>query len=199
MKVIEYFMAPSSPYTYLGHARLMDIAERHGARIEIKPFDLGGKVFPQSGGLPVGKRAPQRQAYRLVELERWPRYLGLPMNVKPKFFPVDSEPASLLIIAADRLVGPHMAMMLAHGLLRAVWAEERNIADRTTMIQIADDAGANGEHLMTQLEAMRPFYDQYTQQAIEQQVFGVPWFVFKGEPFWGQDRLDFLERAIVAN
>lgn len=189
-------MAPSSPYTYLGHARLMDMAERYGARIEIKPFDLGGKVFPISGGVPVGKRPPQRQAYRLVELARWPKYLGLPMNIQPKYFPMVSDAPSLLIIAADRLLGPHQAMLVAHGLLRAVWAEERNIADPDTMTAIADAAGCNGKHLMSQLEAMRPTYDTYTEQAIERQVFGVPWFVYRDEPFWGQDRLDFLERAL---
>lgn len=197
MKTIEYFMAPQSPYAYLGHARFAQIAQARGARIEIKPFDLGGRVFPISGGIPVGQRAPQRQAYRLVELTRWAKHHQIPINLKPKFFPVDGEAASLLIIAADKRVGPQMGMAVAHGILRAVWAEERNIADRDTLADIVNAAGANGQQLLSELEVMRVHYDAYTQQAIDKQVFGVPWFVYNNEPFWGQDRLEFLDRALA--
>lgn len=198
MKTIEYFLAPQSPYTYMGHARLMAIAKKHKARIELKPFDLGGKVFPVSGGLPVGQRPPQRQAYRLVELTRWPKFLGLPFVLKPKFFPVAGDDAARLIIAADTLVGGDAGMNVAHGVLRAVWAEERNIADRATLVQIATAAGCDGEDLMTRSAQMQPRYETYSQQAIERQVFGAPWYVFNNEPFWGQDRLDFLDRALAA-
>ena len=70
---VQYYFAPQSPWTYLGHLRFWDVARKHGARIEVLPVDLGGKVFPVSGGLPLGKRAPQRQAYRLVEMKRFSR------------------------------------------------------------------------------------------------------------------------------
>ncbi len=197
MKTIEYFMAPASPYVYLGHQRLIEIARRHKARIELKPFDLGGQVFPISGGLPLGQRPPQRQAYRLVELARWPKYLNLAFNIKPKFFPVAGDAAALLIIAADQTVSADAGLAIAAGVLSAVWAEELNIADAATLIDIASRAGCNGKELLERSKSMQPIYEGYTRQAIERQVFGAPWYVYNHEPFWGQDRLDFLDRALA--
>jgi len=93
VKIVDYYMSPGSPWTYLGHARFADIARRHGAQINVKPVDFG-VIFPQSGGLPLPKRAPQRQAYRLMELRRWKEHLGIALVIQPKFFPVDSGPAA---------------------------------------------------------------------------------------------------------
>ena len=95
---VQYCFAPQSPWTYLGHLRFWDVARKHGARIEVLPVDLGGKVFPVSGGLPLGKRAPQRQAYRLVEMKRFSEHLHAPLNVTPKYFPVAGEDAARLIV-----------------------------------------------------------------------------------------------------
>ena len=106
-KIVDYYFTPASPWTYLGHQRFEAMAKRHGAEIRYKPVDYG-KIFPVSGGLPLGKRAPQRQAYRLVELERWRKMVGIPLTVKPKFHPVASDLSSQLIIAArseERRVG----------------------------------------------------------------------------------------------
>ena len=83
---IDYFLAPQSPWTYFGHARLTAMAAQAGATLRIKPMDLGGQVFPVTGGLPVGQRSPQRQAYRLVELRRFADHLKLPLNLHPRFF-----------------------------------------------------------------------------------------------------------------
>ena len=197
MKTIDYFLAPSSPYTYLGHRRLVDIARRHGARIAVKPFDLGGTIFPASGGLPLSQRPPQRLAYRLVELKRWSLMLNTPMNLKPKFFPVASDDAARLIIAADAEQGADAALRVAGILLKAVWADERNIADRATLVAIAGEAGLDGQALFGRFDAAQASYQLYTREALDQQVFGAPWYVYQGEPFWGQDRLDFLERALA--
>src|SRR5476649_2783408 len=102
-KICQYFFAPHSPWSYLGHERFVAIARQHGVQIEVRPFDLN-KVFGVSGGLPLAKRAPQRQAYRLTELARWSTFLNVPMNVQPKFFPVSPELAAKLIVAT-RLAG----------------------------------------------------------------------------------------------
>ena len=111
-KTVDYYFSPMSPWTYLGHARLADMARRHGAAIKVKPTDFG-KVFPVSGGVPVAKRAPQRQAYRLVELKRFRDHLKLPLNLQPKYFPVSADLAAQFIIAADRAGGSAAAMQLA--------------------------------------------------------------------------------------
>ncbi|MGD9944467.1 MAG: 2-hydroxychromene-2-carboxylate isomerase [Burkholderiaceae bacterium] len=197
-KTIEYFVIPSSPFAYLGHDRFVAMARRHGAAVEVKPFDLGGKVFPISGGLPLPKRSPQRQAYRLVELERWSRTLGVPLNPAPRHFPVPVDDASLMIAAALRAYGNEAALQLAGAQQRAVWAEQRDISDAATLKAIAAECGLDGERLFTDREAARADYDAFTQQAIDRGVFGAPWYVYRGEPFWGQDRLDLLDRALAA-
>lgn len=196
-KTIHYFMSPVSPWTYLGHARLIDLAARHSATIELQPVDLG-RVFPQSGGLPLAKRAPQRQRYRLFELERWSRHLGVPLNIHPKHFPAPADDAARLIIAADLAFGIQTGMQVASALLRAVWAEDRNVADVATLAQIATECGLDATRLEAHREAAAAAYDRYTDEAIEAQVFGAPWYVFRDEPFWGQDRLDLLARALEA-
>ncbi|NYT77766.1 2-hydroxychromene-2-carboxylate isomerase [Alcaligenaceae bacterium] len=199
MKTIRYFFLPKSPWAYLGHERLLEIARRHDAQIELRPIDLGGGVFPVSGGLPMSKRAPQRLAYRLIELERWSEYLGLPINKQPKFFPVDDQIGSRMIIAAMESGDRAKAFQLAGGLLRAVWAEERNIADTSTLERIANESGLNGKVLLeaqSQAQVVEA-YARYTQEAIDLQVFGAPWYEYRGMQFWGQDRLDFLDRALT--
>ena len=132
---IEYYLAPQSPWTYLGHRRFADIAARAGAKVTLLPIDLG-KVFPLSGGLPLPKRAPQRQAYRLLELKRFSEALHLPLNLHPKFFPVPGDAAARLIHAADMQQGTDAAMQLAGAVLQAVWAEEKDINDRATLSEL---------------------------------------------------------------
>ena len=196
-KYIEYFVAPQSPYAYLGHERFIAIAKKHDAQILLKPFDIA-KIFSLSGGVPVAQRPAQRQAYRLAELTRWSRHLGCPLNLHPKFFPVSGEPGSKLIIAAQQTNGTSAALDLAGALGRAVWAEEENIADQDTLIAIAAQLGLDGKLLLeiSQGEKVGKDYAQFTEEAIAAQVFGVPWYRINGENFWGQDRLEFVERAL---
>ena len=132
-KTVDYYLAPMSPWTYLGHQRFVQMAKAAGAKVHVMPMDLG-KVFPISGGLPLGKRAPQRQAYRLVELTRFSKALNLPMNLHPKFFPVAGDPAAKLIIAVDMHHGTDAALAITGAVLSAVWHEERDIADATTSV-----------------------------------------------------------------
>jgi 2-hydroxychromene-2-carboxylate isomerase len=194
-KHVDYYFSPASPWTYLGHERFAAIAKRHGAEIAVKPVDYG-VIFPQSGGLPLGKRAPQRQAYRLMELERWKAHLGVPLNVQPKFFPVDANPAALAIVAAAPS-GAEVQMRLAGAILRALWAEEKNIADPAALKAAAAAAGLDGDKLLADAAAAKAQYDAFTQEALARGVFGAPTYVYRDELFWGQDRLDFLDLALA--
>lgn len=198
-KQVDYYLTPPSPFVYLGHERFAAIAARHGVQVNLKPCDLG-KVFSVSGGLPLAQRPPQRQAYRLVELARWSEYLGLPLNLHPTYFPVSGDAASKLIIAAQLAHGTARAMQLTGAIGAAVWAQQRNIADAATLAQLADEAGLDGASLLKASEgkAVQDAYAQNTQEAISAGVFGAPWFVYDGQPYWGQDRLDFLDRALAA-
>jgi len=173
------------------------IARAAGAAVRVRPFDLGGKVFPVSGGLPLGQRAPQRQAYRLVELQRFSQFLRLPLNLHPRFFPVAGDDAARLIIAVDRHDGSEAALALTGAVLAAVWAQERNIADRQVLAQLLAECGLAPQRLEQSGEAgIQQAYDGNAQAAIEAGVFGAPSYVVDGEIFWGQDRLDFLERRL---
>lgn len=198
-KIVEYFMAPASPWAYLGHQRFVAIAAKHQAKIELKPADIA-KVFGASGGVPVAQRPVQRQEYRLAELTRWSRYLQMPLNLHPKFFPVSGELASKLIIAAQHHADANAALALAFALGRAVWAEEKNIADADTLAGIAHDLGLNGADLVqhTESERVAADYARHTDDALAAHIFGVPWYRVDGEGYWGQDRLDFVERALAA-
>lgn len=101
-KTVDYFFATASPWSYLGHARFAELAKRHDASVNYKPVDALA-VFEVSGGLPLNKRASQRQAYRLAELKRWRERLGVPLNLQPQFFPVSGKLAATMIIAAIEL------------------------------------------------------------------------------------------------
>jgi 2-hydroxychromene-2-carboxylate isomerase len=195
-KTVDYYLAPQSPWTYLGHQRFVNIAKATGATVRVMPMDLG-KVFPISGGLPLGKRAPQRQAYRLVELARFSQLLNLPLNLHPKFFPVAGDPAARLIIAVDMHHGTDAALSITGAVLSAVWHEERDIADATTLEALLDEQQLDEACLaLSNTAEVQTRYDSYTQSAIETQVFGAPSYVIDGELFWGQDRLDFVERCL---
>jgi carboxymethylenebutenolidase len=196
--VVSYYFAPNSPWTYLGHQRFADIARVAGAAIEVLPVDYG-RVFPLSGGLPLAKRAPQRQAYRLVELRRFSDWLQLPLTLKPKYFPVAADDAARLIVAVAQHDGSDAAMRLAGAVLRAVWVEERNIADAATLAAIVSEQGLPAQRLTeADSQASRARFDANTQRAIDAGVFGAPTYAVNGELFWGQDRLDFLARRLAA-
>ena len=195
---IDYYFTPQSPWTYLGHQRFADMARAAGASIKVLPVDLGGKVFPVSGGLPLAKRAPQRQAYRLVELKRFSEHLGLPLNLHPKYFPVAGDDAARLIIAVDMHDGSEAAMAIAGAVLRAVWVEERNIADVKEHAAMLAAHGLPAQRLAdAHSPAVQQRYEADTQRAIEVGVFGAPSYIVDGELFWGQDRLDFLQRRLA--
>lgn len=197
-KTVEYFMAPASPWAYLGHQRFVAIAKKHHANIELKPADIA-KVFGATGGVPVAQRPIQRQEYRLAELTRWSKHLQIPLNLHPKFFPVSGELASKLIIAAQQEVGAEAGLSVAFALGRAVWAEEKNIADGDTLVSIADSLGLKGKDLMAHAasDAVAADYARHTEDALAAHIFGVPWYRVDDEGYWGQDRLDFVERALM--
>jgi 2-hydroxychromene-2-carboxylate isomerase len=190
-KTVDYYFSLNSPWTYFGHERFAAMAQRHGADIKVKPVSYD-RIFPASGGLPLPKRAPQRQAYRLVELQRWREHLGIPLNLQPPFNRVPGEMACCAVIAADRQGQP--AMKLAGALMRAVWVEDRDIFDTATVQSIARDQGIKADLADAGAKSV---YDAYTQEAIDRGVFGAPTYVYKDELFWGQDRLEFLDRALA--
>ena len=193
---IDYYLSLNSPWAYMGHGRFTDLVERHGLAVRLHPVDFAGIIFPATGGLPVGKRSPQRQAYRLVELERWRQHLDIALNINPRFWPADEVLAAQMVLAARESEAG--SVTFAGALMRAVWAEERDIADRDTLLAIAGECGLDGGSLIAAADAaeMADRRASESRAAIERGVFGAPTYIYKEQLFWGQDRLDLLAIAI---
>jgi carboxymethylenebutenolidase len=193
---IDYYFAAQSPWTHLGHPRFVRLAQDAGATVRVLPADFG-QVFAVSGGLPLAKRAPQRQAYRLVELRRFSEWLSLPINVQPRFFPVQPDAAAKLIIAVEQADGSAAALDVAGRIFAACWQQERDIADAATLATLLAEAGLPAGRLVdSQQAAASERYAVNTAAAIAAGVFGAPSYVIDGEVFWGQDRLDFVGRRL---
>lgn len=195
-KTVDYYFAPQSPWTYLGHERLAELARASHSVIRVLPVDFG-KVFAVSGGLPLPRRAPQRQAYRLLELARFRDFLKLSLNVQPRYFPVAADDAARLIIAVDLQDGAEAAMRLSGAVFAAVWVQQRDIANAQTLAELLSECGLPSERLVqSRGQTVQDQYDANTRSAIESGVFGAPSYCIDGEIFWGQDRLDFVERKL---
>jgi 2-hydroxychromene-2-carboxylate isomerase len=193
-EVIVYY-ALQSPWTYLGWERFLGLARDKGVSPVFRPIKMA-PVFQASGGLPLAKRPKQRQAYRMMELKRWREALNQPLTLEPAFFPVDETLGALMAIAHGQEGGDIGA--LSHAMMRAVWVEERDLADRPTLLQIAAERGLDGEALLALAEtaSAADAYQANTDAALADGVFGVPTFKLGDELFWGQDRLDLLARAL---
>jgi len=195
MAHIDYFFATISPFSYLAGTRLEEIAARHGATITYKPMDIAG-LFARTGGTPVADRHPARQEYRLIEIARQAEEIGLPVNTRPAFFPANPAPASYAIIAAQNAGGGDLGG-LVHGILRACWAEDRNVADdgviRDCLTAAGFDPGLADSGLLSGAET----YARNLEEAVERGVFGAPFYITDdGAKFWGQDRLAALDRHL---
>jgi carboxymethylenebutenolidase len=191
---VEYYLSLNSPWSYLGHDRFMEMASRAGATVTLIPVDFS-VIFPKTGGLPVPKRSPQRQAYRLQELARWRDHLGIPLNLHPAHWPANDTLATGVVMAArdDGLD----AARLAGAFMRAVWAEERDIGDEATVLAIAAEQDIDAAPLRSRVQACIEQRNQDSLAAMERGVFGAPSYVIGDQVFWGQDRLDFVERALA--
>jgi 2-hydroxychromene-2-carboxylate isomerase len=194
---VDYYMTLNSPWTYLGSALFAEIARRNGVTVNIKPAKFG-PIFEQSGGLPLPKRAPQRRAYRMMDLKRWREVRGIPLTLEPKYFPCDDAAATRLLIAA-KLQGKD-AMKFSIELGRALWEREETLADPAVVAAAAERAGLDAAAIRAsgppdaELDAL---HEQFTKEAMAAGVFGAPSFVLpSGEIFWGQDRLELLEREL---
>lgn len=196
-RTIEYYFSVISLWSYIGSRPFRDLAERHGLVVMYKPIDLMA-VFAATGGLPVKQRSIPRQAYRLVEMQRWRERRRIPLVLQPRFYPADPSRAHRMLLAALR-EGLDVRDFL-HAGLQAVWADERNIEDPDTLAQLADANGLDGPALLAASvdPTLAAQATAVTREAIARKVFGAPFFFWRGEPFWGQDRLELLDGAITS-
>jgi len=194
---IDYYLSLNSPWTYMGSALLAEVARRNGATVNVKPAKFG-PIFEKTGGLPLPRRSPERRAYRLMELKRWREVRDIPLILQPKNSPSDDLAATRLVIAA-KLQGKD-AHALATECGRAIWELDEPLGDAAVIAAAATRAGLDAAAIRAAGPSdaeLDELYEQYTQEALAANVFGAPSYVLpSGEFFWGQDRLELLERAL---
>jgi 2-hydroxychromene-2-carboxylate isomerase len=196
LPTIDYYVWLLSDWAYLGGVRFMQMAARHNVRINYIPMRMQD-IFAGCGGIVLANRAWQRQAYRIEELKRWRARLGVPLNIEPRYFPADVDLASCMVIAAQQRGLP--VGDFVNAVMRAIWAEDQNPADPALLVAIARRCGIDGDGLIesARTEAVQAEYCGNTARALAAGVFGSPFYSFEGQLFWGQDRLDMLEEAII--
>ncbi len=192
---IDYYFTSLSPFTYLGHQRFLQIAKKANATVHFKPVKLG-EVFAESGATPLPQRPKSRLDYRLIELGRWAKKRGLPINKQPSFFPTSPVLADKCVIALQAS-GVEAGAVIGQ-ILAACWEHEKDIADESTLKEILNAHNIDADALLAsaQSPAIEEIYTNNTHNAIKAGVLGTPAYVYGGEQFWGQDRLELLEETL---
>ena len=194
-KSINYYLSLISPWSYLGHERLVKMAKQYGTTNNIWPVDFS-VIFPSTGGIPLPKRSDQRKAYRMQELRRWRDHTQIDLNLEPKHFPVSDKLAATMVVNL-RKQDAQQAIHLAGACLRACWLEERDISDEDTLLAIAAENNLDGSALLADSAGAIETIAQDSAKAVKLGVFGAPSYRLGEQLFWGQDRLDFLEKALA--
>ena len=193
---IKYYYSVASPFSYLAIDRFINLVNKKNIEVEEMPFDLVGQVFPNTGGVPVPKRHPSRLKYRLVEIERIGKKYGVSINSQPKFFPPSDPhlPAKFTIAAIQ------LGNKLSFGkeCLKYLWANEKDISDKKVLEEICNNLQLNFNEVeaLANSEKVEKIYSENSNNAIKDDVFGAPTYIYEDELYWGQDRLDYLEDKI---
>lgn len=197
MEKVEYFYAAHSAFAYLGSARFMAIASASGRRIGHRPVDLR-RVVAAAGAVPFGRRSKAHAAYFFGrEIERWSEEHDAPWIGRiPTHHANDITLPNCMLIAGLTL---HLDVdRLAHALLEAHWRHDADLADRSTLAAIGHSAGFDSALLLDAAlsASVLAVYQANTEEAIRRSVFGSPTYFVDGDMFYGQDRLDMVERAL---
>lgn len=193
--IIDYYFAPMSGYAYLGHAHFLELAVKSVATVNFHPLDMA-QVFAAAGSFPPAKYPEIRQHHRKADMLRWAAQRSLPINATPAYWPVPMGLACQVITAA-KSIGADQGVVTG-AILAAVWAHDLNIADIGDIATILDKNNLPTDKILTAAKAPNVIAaaQAETQDAIAKGLFGSPTYVVSDEWFFGQDRLDFLERAL---
>src|SRR5436309_1101352 len=192
---VDYYFSLQSPWAYIGHQTFLNLVSTYDLKVNHRPVVLVD-LFSETGGLPLMKRHPVRQRYRMVELQRWRDRRGLKFHLQPKNWPFNARLADGVVIAAvEAGLDPDKYLRRAFA---AVWEDQLNMADPETIAKVADEAGLPGRKLVerSDSEEISAVYQKNRQDAITADVFGSPVYVLDGEVFWGQDRIELLADAL---
>jgi 2-hydroxychromene-2-carboxylate isomerase len=192
---VDYYFSFQSPWAYIGHKPFTEVAKTHGIKVNPKPL-LPVELFSETGGLPLPKRHPVRQRYRMVELQRWRDKRGLTFHLQPANWPFNSRLADGVVVAA--VEAGHDPAPFMQRVFAGVWEDQLNLADPATVTKLADDCGLPGKQLVERSgsDEIGAAYEQNRRDALAADVFGLPGYVLDGEVFWGQDRIELLADAL---
>ncbi len=196
MASIEYYFYGSSPFTYLGHQAICDVADKHGAELVIKPVQIA-KLWEKSGSVPLPQRSETRQRYRLIELQRIARWRDLPINLHPAHFPFDATLSDRCIIAlVEQAEDPRPYMAAA---FKAVWVDDADMAQESEIAKRLAQCGHESDFILglAQSWEIEAAHNANTRDAIELDAIGVPAYAVEGEVFWGQDRIEYLDHMLT--
>ncbi|MCF2906443.1 2-hydroxychromene-2-carboxylate isomerase [Octadecabacter sp. CECT 8868] len=194
MPNIDYYFATISPFTYLAGPKFEEITKKHGATVTYKPLDIMA-LFARTGGVPPKDRHPNRQEYRLQDMRRRAIVTGQPFTMKPAFWPTNMAPSSYAIIAAQNAGGDVGA--LVNALTRSCWADDKNIAEDDVIRACLEETGFDPALADSGLLEGADTYARNLEEAVAKGVFGAPFFISDAdERFWGEDRLDDLDRHL---
>jgi 2-hydroxychromene-2-carboxylate isomerase len=188
---VDYYFSFQSPWAYIGHNFFREVAKTYNVKVNYKPVLLV-ELFSETGGLPLPKRHPVRQRYRMMELQRWRDKRGLKFHLQPANWPFNARLADGVVIAAiEASLDPEPFMRRGFA---GVWEDQLNLADPATLLKLADESGLPGKQLVERSgsDEISAAYEQNRQDALAADVFGSPAFVLDGEVFWGQDRIELL-------
>ena len=188
---VEYYYSIASPFSYLGLERFLPLVKKYNLEIDEKPVDLVGEIFSNTGGLPVPKRHPSRQKYRLIEIDRIAKKFNVKINKQPKFFPPSDPHLPAKFVIAARKKGDKLRF--GKMCLEYIWSLEKDISDYEILEEICEKLKLNFEEIknLALSDEIDLKYKKNSKDAIDQNVFGAPSYVFENEIFWGQDRLEY--------
>jgi len=192
MKQIEFFYDFASPYSYLASTRMEGLEKRTGVPVIWRPFALG-HVFKETGNAMTAS-IPAKAKYMIADLKRWAEFYQAPFQW-PSLFPLRSVPALRAALAAEEL---GQLLQLSAALFQAYWTEGQDLSQTTVLQKIADSLGLPGAKIAARIEdqEIKDKLRANTEEAVRRGAFGAPTFFVGEEMFWGNDRIEMVERFL---
>ena len=193
---IEFWFDFSSPYAYLGAQRIEAVAEKHGRAVDWRPFLLG-VTFKTTGMQPLSE-IPLKGDYLKHDLPRSARRMGVPVQM-PQPFPFMSVAASRAVIWLKEH-HPEKVSAVVRALFHKAFGEGGDISSAAAVVAVAAEAGVDAEELGAAMPdpALKDKLRAEVELANEKGVFGAPYMIVDGEPFWGHDRVDEIDAWLAS-
>jgi 2-hydroxychromene-2-carboxylate isomerase len=193
---IDFYFDFSSPYGFLASERIEALAAKHGRSVNWRPVLLG-VVFKQTGAVPL-TQVPLKGDYSKRDMARSARLHGVDGFRMPSTFPIPSQAAARIVLWA-RQRDPALAAKVVHALYRAFFVDDIDISNPEAAAAAAARGGVDAAVARAAVDdpAIKDALKQANDEAITKGVFGSPFIIVDGEPFWGMDRLDQVDRWLA--